>query len=82
MLDGLASRHNNIVSIRGYGLLIGMEISKNKAPEVMKLCLEKGLLINAVRPNTLRFIPPLNVSEGEINKAVEILEEVLEELKI
>ena len=41
MLDGLATRHPNIVDIRGYGLLIGVEISKNKAPDVMKLCLEK-----------------------------------------
>ena len=82
MLDGLATRHPNIVDIRGYGLLIGVEISKNKAPDVMKLCLEKGLLINAVRPNTLRLIPPLNVTEGDINKAIEILEEAFDELKI
>ena len=82
MLDGLASRHSNVVDIRGYGLLIGLEISKNKAPEVMNLCLEKGLLINAVRPNTLRLFPPLNVTEGDINKAVAILEEVFVELKI
>lgn len=82
MLDGLASRHPNIVEIRGYGLLIGVEISKNKAPDVMKLCLEKGLLVNAVRPNTLRLFPPLNVTEGDINKAIEILEEAFDELKI
>ena len=82
MLDGLATRHPNIVDIRGYGLLIGVEISKNKAPDVMKLCLEKGLLVNAVRPNTLRLFPPLNVTEGDINKAIEILEEAFVELKI
>ena len=62
--------------------MIGLEISKNKALDVMKLCLEKGLLINAVRPNTLRLIPPLNVTEGDINKAIEILEEAFVELKI
>ena len=61
---------------------IGVEISKNKAPDVMKLCLEKGLLVNAVRPNTLRLFPPLNVTEGDINKAIEILEEAFVELKI
>ena len=82
MLDGLIARHPNIVEIRGYGLLLGVEISKNKASDVMKLCLEKGLLINAVRPNTLRIFPPLNVTEGDINKAIEILEEVFLELKI
>ena len=47
----------------------------------MKLCLEKGLLVNAVRPNTLRLFPPLNVTEGDINKAIEILEEAFVELK-
>ena len=69
---------NKLLVVKGSGL----EISKNKAPEVMKLCLEKGLLINAVRPNTLRLFPPLNVTEGDINKAVAILEEVFVELKI
>ena len=78
----MTNRYPNIVEIRGYGLLIGIEISKNKAPDVMKLCLEKGLLINAVRPNTLRLFPPLNVTEGDINKAIEILEEAFDELKI
>ena len=82
MLEGVSARHSNIVDIRGYGLLIGLEISKNKAQEVMKLCLEKGLLINAVRPNTLRLIPPLNVTEGDINNAIQILEEAFVELKI
>ncbi len=82
LLDEMTMRHSNIVDIRGYGLLIGVEIAKNKAVDAMKLCLEKGLLINAVRPNTIRLFPPLTVSEGEMNKAISILEEVFDELKI
>ena len=70
-------------AIKPFFILVSApQISKNKAPEVMKLCLEKGLLINAVRPNTLRLFPPLNVTEGDINKAIAILEEVFVELKI
>ena len=42
----------------------------------------KGLLLNAVKPNVIRFFPPLNVSEGEVNQAMEILERVLIEEKI
>ena len=43
--------------------------------------LEKGLLINAVRPNMIRFMPPLNVSKDEIDQAVKVIDEILEESK-
>ena len=43
--------------------------------------LEKGLLINAIRPNMIRFMPPLNVSKDEIDRAIEIIRSVLEGIK-
>jgi len=57
------------------GLLIGMEMNKDISSEIVKICLEKGLLLNAVRPNMLRFMPPLNVSKKEIDIAIKILDE-------
>ena len=61
------------------GLLIGVEMSKEISAAIVGKCLEKGLLLNAVRPNMLRFMPPLNVNREEIDQAVAILDEVLQE---
>ena len=49
--------------------------------EIVGKALEKGLLINAVRPNMIRFMPPLNVSKDEIDQAVKVIDEILEESK-
>ena len=57
-------------------------ISTEISADIVSHCNEEGILINAVRPNVIRFFPPLNVSEGEMNQAVKILEEALEEEKI
>ena len=81
MLDVIKERHD-IEAVRGFGLLLGLELRKNKAQAVIERCLSKGLLLNAVRPNIIRFFPPLNVSEGVMNQAVKILEEAILEEKI
>ena len=73
----LKNKYNFIIEIRGMGLLIGMEMNKDVSSEIVKICLEKGLLLNAVRPNMLRFMPPLNVSQKEIDVAIKILDESL-----
>ena len=59
------------------GLLIGMEMSRDIAGPTVAESLEGGLLLNAVRPNTLRFMPPLTVTNEEIDQAVEILDAAL-----
>jgi len=63
------------------GLLIGLEMNKDLSGEIVGKALEKGLLINAVRPNMIRFMPPLNVSKDEIDQAVKVIDEILEESK-
>jgi 4-aminobutyrate aminotransferase-like enzyme len=40
-------------------------------------CRERGLLVNNVRPNAIRFMPPLTVTDDEIDRACTILEEAL-----
>ena len=49
-------------------------MSDERAGAVVAECLDNGLLMNAVRPNTLRFMPPLNVSREEIDEGVSILD--------
>ncbi|MBN1855643.1 MAG: aspartate aminotransferase family protein [Dehalococcoidia bacterium] len=62
---------------RGRGLLIALELHEDIAPDVVLRCLQHGLLINGVKPNTLRFMPPLITSNDEIDEAIDILRTVL-----
>jgi len=62
---------------RGRGLLVALELSADRSADVVAACRERGLLVNNVRPNAVRFMPPLNVSEDEVNRACDILSEAL-----
>ena len=52
-------------------------MSDERAGAVVAESLDNGLLLNAVRPNMLRFMPPLNVSREEIDEAVSIIDAAL-----
>lgn len=79
-LGALAREFSSIiVDVRGAGLLVGMEITRDCGP-VVKACLERGLLLNCTAGNVLRFMPPLIVNESDIDRMTEILTEVLERL--
>ncbi|HZI66113.1 MAG TPA: acetylornithine transaminase [Thermoanaerobaculia bacterium] len=75
-LERLRAAHPMLRSIRAAGLLVAADLDREAAP-VVEACLARGLLVNAVRPNTLRFAPPLIVSSEEVDDAVRILDEVL-----
>lgn len=65
-----------IKDVRGMGLMLGVELLMN-APRAYEYCLQKGLLINCTQGNTLRIMPPLNVTKPEVNQALEILREAI-----
>lgn len=73
-LLALKEKHDFIKEVRGPGLLIGLEMTKEIAPGVIDECEQNGLLLNAIRPTILRFMPPLTVSHEEIDKALGILD--------
>lgn len=77
-LKQLKERHPIVQTIRGRGLMIGVELGCEGAPIVNK-ALEHGLLINCTAGNVLRFVPPLIVSRAEINHAVDILDAIFSE---
>jgi 4-aminobutyrate aminotransferase-like enzyme len=54
-----------------------LKFTDNIAEELVLACLKEGLLVNAVKPNTLRFIPPLIITKKDIDEALRILEKVL-----
>ena len=69
-LNNLISEYEIIKEVRGMGLLIAMEFSTEISADIVSHCNEEGILINAVRPNAIRFMPPLTVTESEIDQAI------------
>jgi predicted acetylornithine/succinylornithine family transaminase len=68
-----------IADIRGMGLLIGLELLRDGMP-VVKACMERGMLINCTAGNVLRFMPPLIVTEKELDSLADLLEQVFDTL--
>ena len=81
-LESLKQQFDFITEVRGRGLLIALEFNNEIAEELVMACLGKGLLVNAVKPNALRFMPPLIITEREVDRATQVLEGVLGEQKI
>jgi len=54
-----------------------MEFKRDIAQSVVNACLEHGLLVNELKPNALRFMPPLIISNSEVDEALGILETAL-----
>lgn len=75
-LRALQATYPEIVDVRGLGLMLGAQLSRAAAP-VMQAAQERGLLVGLSGPNVLRFVPPLNITQGEVREAVEILDQAL-----
>ena len=71
------SKEYEITNIRGKGLLIAFDLLHSQGSKIVNLCLDKKLIINSPKETTIRLIPPLIVSEKEIEKMVSILKECL-----
>jgi acetylornithine/N-succinyldiaminopimelate aminotransferase len=79
-LQLLKESHSAVADVRGRGLLVAVEFKKDIAEAVMYACLEKGLIINLLKPNLLRVIPPLIIKKADIDSGVRILDQVLTDL--
>ena len=73
-LEGLRSHEPCIVDVRGMGLLLSVEFSSDISAKVVSACNEEGLLLNPVRPNAIRLMPPLTITSEEIDQGLERLE--------
>jgi acetylornithine/N-succinyldiaminopimelate aminotransferase len=69
----------HISEVRGLGLMIGIELQK-EGSQLVRMCLDKGLILNCTHEKVIRFMPPLGVSQSHLDKGIAILEEVLGEL--
>ncbi len=76
-LRKLGQRFTFVSDVRGRGLLAAMEFRRDIAQSVVNACLEHGLLVNELKSNALRFMPPLIISNSEVDEALGILETAL-----
>jgi len=75
-LEWLKQRHEIIKEVRGYGLLLGLKLESEGATFVEK-CMQEGFLINCIQDSILRFVPPLIITQKEIDSLVECLDGIL-----
>jgi len=64
--------------VRGWGLIDGLEIKADSpltSPAIVKVAMAKGLLLVPAGPKVVRFVPPLIVTEAEINQALSAVEQ-------
>lgn len=78
-LESLSGRHR-FGQVRGQGLLLALDLTRPVGPTIVEAALSRGLLVNAPRPDTLRFMPALTISDAEIDQAVSLLDGVCAEL--
>jgi acetylornithine/N-succinyldiaminopimelate aminotransferase len=71
------SRKHGCGEVRGKGLLLALDVGRRDAPYLAAEAFARGLLLNAPRPDSLRFMPALTVAQSEIDQMIEILDEVL-----
>jgi acetylornithine/succinyldiaminopimelate/putrescine aminotransferase len=76
-LEDLKQHYPFIKEVRGKGLMIGMELTVPGA-DIVNECLQMGLLINCTANKVIRFLPPLIVSEEEVDKMLEIFKKALD----
>jgi acetylornithine/N-succinyldiaminopimelate aminotransferase len=76
-LEKMKPKFPAITDIRGRGLLVALEFNSDIAPALVTACLERGLLVNKLKPNALRFMPPLIIGKKEVDEALTILDEAL-----
>jgi acetylornithine/N-succinyldiaminopimelate aminotransferase len=76
----MQDRFQIVAGHRGKGLMRALVLSREVAPDVVAKCLEKGLLVNGVRPDTIRVIPALNIPREDLDEGLDILESVLAEM--
>ena len=76
-LNGLKARFSFVTEARGKGLLAALEFDGDISGQVLTNANEAGILLNGVRPNAVRFMPPLNITPEEIDEGVARLEDAL-----
>jgi acetylornithine/N-succinyldiaminopimelate aminotransferase len=75
-LREVARQVDDVVEVRGMGLLIGLEL-RCEARTIAHACLEQGLIVNATAGKVLRLLPPLNLTRDQADEGLAIIRRVL-----
>ena len=78
VLGEFVGKYEHVKAVRGVGLMVGLVLDK-PAKSLCKLLTENGLLAIPTHEEIVRFLPPLNVRDNEIEEAIEILDDCLAE---
>lgn len=79
-LESLVAKFPLFTEVRGRGLMLAVQFSEPLALKVAVSCLHKGVLVNNVRPDAIRLLPPLVVGKPEIERLVEVLAHAVKEV--
>jgi acetylornithine/N-succinyldiaminopimelate aminotransferase len=75
-LQRVSARHG-LGGVRGEGLLLALDLKRPTGTEIVAAALGDGLLLNSPRPDSLRFMPALNVTRAEVSEMIEQLDAIL-----
>jgi acetylornithine/N-succinyldiaminopimelate aminotransferase len=75
-LEKLQQRFSFVRSVRGKGLILGLELEM-EGIKIVEACMAEGLLLNCTAYKVLRFVPPLTITPKEIERGLSILEKIL-----
>jgi predicted acetylornithine/succinylornithine family transaminase len=81
-VEGLAmfvEKYDQVLEVRGKGLMVGMVV-EGSAKEVVDACREMGLLCCVAGEHVVRFLPPLNVKDSDLEEALEMIGDALDQL--
>ncbi len=70
-------KESGLTNVRGTGLLVAVDLPHDLGAAVVAQAFDNGLLINAPKPNSLRFMPALTVSDAEVDEMLDILRRAL-----
>ena len=79
-LNELARKHGFVKEVRGFGLMLGMELAV-PGRQIVIDALAEGLLINCTHDTVLRFLPPYIVTEKDVDQAVKVLAKLFSKVK-
>lgn len=78
-LNVFVEKYAQVLEVRGKGLIVGLVV-EGDAKEVVNACRDMGLLCCVAGAHVVRFLPPLNVKDGDLEEALEMIGEALEQL--
>jgi len=78
-LKVFVEKYAQVLEVRGKGLMVGMVV-EGDAKEVVNACRDMGLLCCVAGEHVVRFLPPLNVKDGDLEEALEMIGDALEQL--